>query len=211
MTPSLITMTRGVIPEAGVAARLSCVDDLTLIDQFLRNDEEELFEILVRRYQEQVVRLAAAVLGPEAVSDAEDAAQEVFVVVLRRLKTFRRESAFSTWLYRVARNHIIDYRRRIVHRPVPISDNALQAVPDSNVSADPYKVLKAAQRRARILRCVNRLNEPQRVVVNLYYWQGQTVAEISELLGLRPGTVRSHLCRARQMLALFLRENVYHE
>jgi len=204
-------MTRTAIPGASAAAKLSCADDATLIGQFLRTGDEEVFEMLVRRYQEKVFRLAASILGRGAASEAEDAAQEVFVAVLRRLKTFRRESTFSTWLYRVARNQIIDCRRRASQRPTEVSDHALPAVPDGNVLADPLKMVAAAQRQARLMRHVGRLSEPQRVVVHLHYWQGQSVAEISELLGLRPGTVKSHLCRARQRLALLLREDGFDE
>lgn len=211
MTASPTTMTRSAIPKINAAATPSCVDDATLIGQFLRTGEEEVFEILVRRYQEKVFRLAASILGRGAESEAEDAAQEVFVVVLRQLKTFRRESAFSTWLYRVARNQIIDYRRRASRRPSEVSDHTLPAIPESNVLADPLKVVTAAQRQARLLRHVGRLSEPQRVVVHLHYWQGQSLAEISELLGLRLGTVRPHLYRARQRLAHFLREDGFDE
>lgn len=207
MTAPPTMMAQSALNGTSAAAIPSCVDDATLVDQFLRTGDEELFEILVRRYQEKVFRLAASILGRGADSEAEDAAQEVFVVVLRRLKTFRRESAFSTWLYRVARNQIIDYRRSVARHLPEVSEHALRTVPDRYGLADPQKMVSAIQKRARLLRHVDRLSEPQRVVVHLYYWQGQSVAEISELLGLRPGTVKSHLFRARQRLALFLRED----
>jgi RNA polymerase sigma-70 factor (ECF subfamily) len=200
-------MIRSANLGTSAAATPSCVDDATLIDRFLRTDDEEVFEILVRRYQDKVFRLAASILGRGADSEAEDAAQEVFVVVLRKLKTFRRESTFSTWLYRLARNQIIDYRRRAARRPSRVSEAALRTVPDRNVLADPQKVVTTAQKRTRLMRHVDRLGEPQRAVVHLHYWQGQSVAEISDLLGLRPGTVKSHLYRARQRLALSLRED----
>ena len=100
-------MTWPGVSDSQTAASLTSADDADLIDQFLRTDDEEIFEILVRRYQEKIFRLAASILGRGAESEAEDATQEVFVVLLRQLKTFRRESAFSTWLYRVARNQII--------------------------------------------------------------------------------------------------------
>lgn len=205
--PFTALITRFAIPGAIAADTPSCAEDAALIEQFLRTDSEELFEILVRRYQEKVFSLAASVLGPGAEADAEDATQEVFVVVLRRLKTFRRESEFSTWLYRVARNQIIDYHRRTATRPTEASDDALLAIPDSDRRSDPEKAAAAAQRRARLMHHVDRLSEPQRIVVHLHYWQGQSVAEISEILGLRPGTVRSHLFRARRRLARLLPED----
>ena len=193
------------------AATLSSADDAALIDQYLRTNDEEIFEILVRRYQEKVFRLSASILGRGVEGEAEDATQEVFVVLLRRLKTFRGECAFSTWLYRVARNQIIDYRRRALRRPSHVSDDVLQKMPDSDLLTDPQGVVTAGQRRARLMSHVDRLTEPQRVVVNLHYWQEQSVAEIAELLDLKPGTVKSHLLRARQSLAIALREDGCHD
>jgi hypothetical protein len=68
-------MTRFAIPGTSAAVTPSCVDDATLIDRLLRTDDEEAFEMLVRRYQEKVFRLAASILGPGADSEAEDTAQ----------------------------------------------------------------------------------------------------------------------------------------
>lgn len=184
----------------------SCADDAALIDRFLRTDDEDTFEILVRRYRDKVFRLAVSILGRGAESEAEDATQEVFVVVLRQLKTFRRQCAFSTWLYRVARNQIIDYRRRALRRPTALADGALREVPDEGAFGDAQGLVAAARRRERLMRHVGRLSEPQRAVVYLHYWQGESVAEISELLGLASNTVKSHLCRARRKLAVALRE-----
>ncbi len=199
-------MTWPGVSDSQTAASLTSADDADLIDQFLRTDDEEIFEILVRRYQEKVFRLAASILGRGAESEAEDATQEVFVVLLRQLKTFRRESAFSTWLYRVARNQIIAYRRRLPHRASHVDADVPRTLPDGGVLTDPQRVATTGQNQARIMGHVDRLGEPQRVVVYLHYWQGQSVAEIAALLDLKPSTVKSHLFRARQRLAIALRE-----
>jgi RNA polymerase sigma-70 factor (ECF subfamily) len=200
-------MTWLAIPGSHATATFSSADDATLIDQFLRTGDEQVFEILIRRYQDKVFRLAASILARGAQSEAEDATQEVFVILLRQLKTFRRECAFSTWLYRVARNQIIDYRRRALQRPSHVSDVVLRGMPDNGVLADPQKVVTGGQERAWLMRHVDRLSGPQRVVVYLHYWQGQSIAEISELLELRVSTVKSHLSRARQRLAVLLQED----
>ncbi len=206
MTPFSTMMTWSVVPEPHAAATLSSADDTVLIDRFLRTDDEEIFEILIRRYQEKVFRLAVSILGRGAESEAEDATQEVFVVLLRQLKTFRRECAFSTWLYRVARNQIIEYRRRVSRRASHVDADVLRTMPDGGALADPQRVAATGQKRERIMYHVDRLSEPQRVVVYLHYWQGQSTAEIAELLDLKLSTVKSHLCRARQRLAIALRE-----
>ncbi len=207
MTPFSTMMTWPVVPESHADATLSSADDMVLIDRFLRTDDEEIFELLVRRYQEKVFRLAVSILGRGAESEAEDATQEVFVVLLRRLKTFRRESAFSTWLYRVARNQIIEYRRRAPHRASHVDADVLRTMPDGGALTDPQRVATTGQKRARIMSHVDRLGEPQRVVVYLHYWQGQSLAEIAELLDLKLTTVKSHLFRARQRLSIVLRED----
>ena len=207
MTATPALMACSAVLGRHAAASLSSADDTALLDRFLRTDEEEVFEILVRRYQEKVFRLAVSILGRGAESEAEDATQEVFVVLLRRLRSFRRECAFSTWLYRLARNQIIDYRRRAPRRRPHVGDDVLRDVPDGGPLADPQRVMAAGQERARLMRLVERLGEPQRVVVHLYYWQEQSVAEISELLEIGASTVRSHLFRARRNLAAALRED----
>jgi RNA polymerase sigma factor (sigma-70 family) len=198
-------------PSPDATAGLSSADDATLIAEYLRTDDEQIFEILVGRYKAKVFRLATSLLGPQLESEAEDATQEVFVAVLRQMRTFRRESTFSTWLYRVARNKIIDYGRRAARRPSQASDELLDTAADHDALADPEGALSAVQRQERLLRCVDRLNGSQRAVIRLHYWHGQSVGEISELLGLSPGTIRSHLFRARQRLATFLQEDGFHE
>ncbi len=204
-------MAWSAVSRPDAAAALSSADDATLIGQYLRTDDEQIFEILVRRYQEKVFRLATSILGHRAESEAEDATQEVFVVVLRQIRTFRQESEFSTWLYRVARNQIIDYTRRVARRSSEVGDEALRTAPDEGVFTDPQSAVATAQTRVVLLRCIDRLSGPQRAALLLHYWHGQSVAEISELLELGPSTVRSHLFRARQRLALLLREDGFHE
>jgi RNA polymerase sigma-70 factor (ECF subfamily) len=211
MTASSTTATWSAVSRFDSAAGLSSADDVTLIDWYLRTGDEQIFEILVRRYQANILRLATSLLGHRAQSDAEDAVQEVFVSVLRLMRTFRKESKFSTWLYRVARNQIIDYSRRTAQNPSQVGEAVLDTAPADAGLADPDGVVTAAWEQERLMRCVDRLSAPQRATIRLYYWHGQSVSQISELLGLNPGTVRSHLFRARQRLARFLREDKSHE
>jgi len=207
VTPSSAMATWPAVGLRRSPAAPSPADDATRIDRFLRSGNEDDFEVLVRRYRNKVFRLAVSILGAGAESDAEDVTQEVFVAVLRQLKTFRGQSAFSTWLYRVARNQIIDYRRRTPGRTTAVADDALREIPDDGARADAQGLLAAARRRERLMRHIGRLSEPQRVVVYLHYWQGESVAEIADMLGLGPNTVKSHLFRARRQLAVALRED----
>ncbi len=188
------------------AVSLHAADDSELIALFLRNDDEEAFETLVRRYQDRIFRLAVSILGYGNESEAEDITQEVFIVLFQTLHKFRQESTFSTWFYRLARNRIIDHQRRIVRRATRISGEVPPSLAISETAADPLAATINSQRRAQLLHQINQLPEMQRIVLLLFYWQDQSTDEIAALLELKPNTVKSHLFRARQNLAVVLEE-----
>ena len=160
------------------------------------------FAELIDCYQTKVHRLVAGILGPEFAGDAEDATQEVFLQVYRKLRAFRGESAFATWLYRLAYNRAVDYRRGLVRRKKPLSTSD----PDlGNANeAGPLSTMLQHERNLELLRCVDRLSKRQKLAVRLHYWLGCSVAEVAELTGSRPSTVKSHLFRARKALAMSL-------
>lgn len=175
-------------------------DDAQIIDGFLRTGDDDLFGILVQRYTDRVFRLAVSIIGPTAEHEAEDLVQEIFVIVYRKLGTFRGECSFSTWLYRLARNRAIDWRRR---RKFPVAgalDHVVSSV-EPGCAVNPHEEIEASQRMSAILAHVDSLGEPRRTVVFLHYWMGCGVDEISGLTEIPVGTVKSHLFRARRDLA----------
>jgi RNA polymerase sigma-70 factor, ECF subfamily len=176
-------------------------DDAALVRELQRTGDEDLFRTLVLRHKRRVFRLAAAVLGPGHEAEAEDLTQEAFLLVFRKLDSFRGDSAFSTWLLHLTRNLAIDRRRHADHRRPHVSDDALATLPAVGGGADPEEAASASQQSERLLRQVERLPDPQRTVVYLHYWMESPVAEIAELLELKRETVKSHLFRARQRLA----------
>ena len=206
MSPVSLTLTMSGIAGHRTGQTSSSTDDLAIVEQFLSSNDADKFEILVRRYQGKVFKLAASILGGSAMNDAEDATQEVFIVVYRNLQSFRGESAFSTWLYRVARNQIIAYGRRMAHRALFVDADVLQTQADDAAHTDPLSVTTADQTRVRLKGMVDQLAELQRTIVYLYYWHGETIAEIAVLMELKDGTVKSILYRARQKLGQVLQE-----
>ncbi|MEW6364154.1 MAG: sigma-70 family RNA polymerase sigma factor [Acidobacteriota bacterium] len=193
-----------------VANRNMATDD-ELVALFLRKDDEEAFEVLVRRYQDRIFSLAISILGYGRESEAEDVTQEVFVDLFRTLRSFRQECAFSTWFYRLARNRIIDHQRRIVRRESRRDSNAQAMSSEDEMRADPLSAVVASQRHAQLLSLIERLPALQRITLHLYYWQEQSTAEIAELLELKPNTVKSYLFRARQSLAAALGGEASHD
>lgn len=176
-------------------------DDATLVRELVRTGDEDLFAELVSRHKERVFRLAASILGPGHEAEAEDLTQEVFLLVYRKLASFRQECAFSTWLYRMTRNAAIDRRRRARFRYHHVDEAVLRSVQTDDVRCDPEHRASTRERRQQVLGHIDQLPEPQRSVVYLHYWLGTPIAEIAGLLELNSETVKSHLFRARRRLA----------
>jgi RNA polymerase sigma-70 factor (ECF subfamily) len=166
--------------------------------------DPELFGLLVDRYRGPVMRLALAILGPRYKADAEDVAQEVFVRAYRSLPGYRGESAFPTWLYRIAYNLVHDHLRRVARRPlIGIEDEARAASPEAGES--PSEHLARTDRTRLVRRCLEDLPQPYRAALHLFYWLDTPVEEIATLMGVPPGTVKSYLSRGRARLDRALR------
>jgi RNA polymerase sigma-70 factor (ECF subfamily) len=181
-------------------------DDARLVDEFLRTRGNDVFEILVDRHKGKIFRLVLAVLGPGFEAEAEEITQEVFVTVFRQLPSFRKESAFGTWLYRIAQRKAIDLRNsaRVRHPHAP--EEALEALPPrGGADASPHGRAEARQSQRVLLATIRELPEPYPQILRLFYWLDWSVAEISETLGIASGTVKSHLFRARHLLSERLR------
>jgi RNA polymerase sigma-70 factor (ECF subfamily) len=155
--------------------------------------------------------LVLSILGPEFVADAEDVTQDVFLQVYRHLPGFRGESSFGTWLYSIARNKAIDRKRQARFRLPHITQDELSAPVVSEQKESPHGVLAKSEQQKLVQDCIERLPYPYRSSLYLYYWMKYSVSEIAELLNMRPGSVRSHLHRARKMLhRLLVRKGMSH-
>ena len=166
-------------------------EDAGLVAGFVGAGRRADFEQLVERHRDSVFRVALSVLGPGRARYAEDVTQDVFIHVYRTLAAFEGRSRFSTWLYRIAYNRAVDYRRSL---RVDLESDAVAEAADD---AGPADLLKSRALAA----CLARLPETQRAVVHLHYWFGHTVPEIATTLGVQPGTVKAWLFRARHSIA----------
>lgn len=148
------------------------------------------FERLYRAHVARVTSLARWLLGGDEV---DDAVQEVFIRAWEKLGTFSGQSAFGTWLHRVAVNHMLRRRqRRATHRSRYAEDEeAVVAMPGRSVRPDLKVALETA---------VGRLPAGAREVFVLHDMEGYTHEEIGKSLGIDPGTSRSQLHRARLLL-----------
>jgi RNA polymerase sigma-70 factor (ECF subfamily) len=166
----------------------------------------ETVENVFRQYAPRVYHLARRILGNEA--DAQDVTQDVMVQVIRKLDTFRGESAFPTWLHRVTVNAALAHRRKAANRhEQPAGDGAEQADGENHPhhhprpwSIGPERPVLDQERQAQIESAIATLPESYRDVFVLADVEQMSNADIAELLGLNIPAVKSRLHRARLMM-----------
>ncbi len=166
---------------------------------------EGKFRELYDRYKDRVYNVCFRITGNP--SDALDASQETFGIVFRRIREFRFESRFSSWVYRIAVNASIDIRRRSRSRrlaSLESSQDPRKTMPRFELS-DPSVEMpsSAASRREleeEIQRAINRLSDKLRAIIVLRYNENLSYEEIAETLRISLGTVKSRLSRAHDAL-----------
>jgi RNA polymerase sigma-70 factor (ECF subfamily) len=180
--------------------------DADLIASALGGDRAA-FGDLVRRYQDRLYHSMFHICG--TAEDAQDIVQDAFVHAFVKLQTFQRQSAFYTWLYRIALNQHLSQRRR---RPPPLSlDQQRQFGGDPvDGQARPTAPLEQRDRIARVHAALLELSQEYRQVLVLREMEGWSYETIAEVLDLPIGTVRSRLHRARSELRALL-QDVYEE
>ncbi|CAH1217926.1 RNA polymerase sigma-H factor [Paenibacillus auburnensis] len=159
--------------------------------------QSQAFGHLVTRYQGMVYRVCIKITG-EAES-AKDMAQEVFIKAYKALPSFRGQSSFSTWLYRIAYRTCLDWKRAN-DREWRHRSTADYTENDWVTSQTPEHVALRKEASEELDQNLNSLTEPYRSVVQLYYFQRHSYQEIAEQKGVSVKTVESQLYRARQMM-----------
>jgi len=175
--------------------------DITLVRRAKRGDYGA-FDLLVLKYQSKVISLARKFIKDTHL--AEDIAQEAFVKAYKSLKSFREESAFYTWLYRITANTAKNYLKS-KKRKKEYSESELFSVDTENLDIfdipggdSPEEILAANNLRDVILESLSNLPEDIRTAVSLREFEGLTYEEISEVIGCPIGTVRSRIFRGRE-------------
>lgn len=178
-----------------------------LIIQRVQAGDVNAFELLVREYEKNVYNLALRMVkNPD---DASDMTQEAFIKAYNSLSSFRGDSKFSVWLYRIVSNVCLDYLRSVSRHPaVSLSvendegEETELDIPDD--SRSPEELLERKLTRESVRRGLEALPEDYRQILLLREIQGLSYDEISEILSLELGTVKSRIFRARKKLCEFL-------
>ncbi len=167
--------------------------------------DEAAFAELVTAYQTMVYNMALSLLRNR--EDALDVSQEIFLKVYRSLPRYRFESAFSTWLYRLTKNAVLDHLRAQKRKPKA----ALEALEEQGVTvrdesecADPFTALLTAERRRMLYDAIEELSEDHREVIRLTVFCGESYERVAEILSAEVGTVKSRVFRAKKELRKLL-------
>ena len=179
-------------------------DDRTLCGRVAKGDDTA-FEALVLRHQNRVYAFCLRLLGDPA--EAEDVAQDVFLTLYKSADTFRGDSAFSTWLLRIAKNQslnrikYLERRGRSMRRSIDeLGDERMIRV-DDGVERRPDALLEGGETAALVQQAIATLGEEHRVVLVLRDVEDLSYEEISQITGLPIGTVKSRIHRGRSALA----------
>ena len=160
------------------------------------------FELLVRKYQHKTIQLVSRLVGE---ADAPDVAQEAFVKVYRALPGFRGQSAFYTWLYRIAvntaKNHLVARSRRPANQDIDVADAEHTSYAAGLCDSDtPESNLLADEIRNEVTAVIRKLPPDLRQAIILREFEGLSYEEIAEVMNCPIGTVRSRIFRARESI-----------
>lgn len=171
--------------------------DQQYIKKVLQGDTAS-FAHLVERYQTYVFTITHRVLNNR--EEAEEAAQDTFVKAFKRLKDYRQEAKFSTWLYPIARNTAIDYKRRKTRITASIdADESFYYVEDKQ-SIGQFARVQAQQRSTYIQQLIQRLSEQDGMLITLFYLKEHSIEEIADIVGMSSSNVKVKLFRLRKKL-----------
>ena len=179
--------------------------------QAAQRGDRAALEQLLRRHHDRLHLLCRRLCRDRG--DAEDATQNALIAIVRGLDRYDARAEFSTWAYRVTSNACMDELRRRSRRPVPSGagseDDEIEPVrapgpTTGRLSPDPADLVVHAEERSRLQEALDQLDGSFRAPVVLRDVAGMDYAEIAEILGLAPGTVRSRIFRGRAKLAQIL-------
>ena len=183
-------------------------EERSVIDRVLRGDRNA-FEEIVLAHQKNVYNLALKMVGNP--DDAFDISQDTFLRAYQSLSSFRGESRFSVWLYRLTTNVCLDHLRKQKRRmadslTVGDDDDASAELEVADARPQPEQEVLQRETRDAVRAGLLRLSESDRQLLTLRAVGGLSYEEIAAALDLEMGTVKSRLFRARKKLCAFLAE-----
>jgi RNA polymerase sigma-70 factor (ECF subfamily) len=170
-------------------------DDVALMLAFAAGEEDAFVE-LYRRYRDRIVNFAARMLGDRA--RGEEAAQDVFLKLYRTRDTYKPQSRFSTFVYRIATNHCLNQRSRVEHRVIAAGADVDDVAADS---VDQERELVNRELQTALSDALARLPDRQRAALLLVHYDGFSYREAADALAVSQAAVKSLIHRSRAAMS----------
>lgn len=178
------------------------VSDRELVER-VRRGERKAFDLLVLKYQHRIAKLVARYVRDR--SEVLDVTQEAFIKAYRAIPRFRGDSAFYTWMYRIAintaKNHVAAHARRPPESGVdPADAGQLAGAAELKEYATPERLALAEEIRRTVVASIEDLPEDLKTAISLRELEGLSYEEIARVMDCPVGTVRSRIFRAREAI-----------
>ncbi|EED32714.1 RNA polymerase sigma factor RpoE [gamma proteobacterium NOR5-3] len=192
----------GAVHQGGVRRLTASVTDKQLVVRVQKGDKGA-FDLLVIKYQQKIMSLISRYVRDA--DEVQDVAQEAFIKAYRALPGFRGDSAFYTWLYRIAintaKNHLVSRSRRPPGSDVDVEDAQYLEGGDALRDREtPENALFGEELREKVNEALDALPDDLRTAVTLREFDGLSYEEIAEVMECPVGTVRSRIFRAREAI-----------
>lgn len=194
--------------QAATSPSESSEQDRLLVEQALTGDESA-YQVLMEKYKNALYHHIRKMVRDR--SEIDDLVQESFIKAFSALDSYSTQYAFSTWLYKIATNHTIDYLRKrklptySIDKPIKTKEGEMEyELPDTTYRPDRHIV--EDQRRNLIQEAIDALPPKYYRVIVMRHQQEKSYEEIARELDLPLGTVKAHIFRARELLNKYLRD-----
>ena len=171
------------------------------IIQEILNGKTEQYEYFLDRYGQQVFVLVDRIVSCQ--EDAEELTQDVFLKAFQQLSSFKAESSFSTWIYRIATNLAISAVRKKRNDVLRLDDSVFANLSDTQV--DEALEDDSEEQMERLQQAMNQLEADERALITLYYLEEKPLAEVAFILGMTEGNAKVKLHRIRKKLYVLIK------
>ena len=175
-------------------------DEAHIIKEILHGNTA-LYEYFLDRYGQQVFVLVDRIVSCQ--EDAEELTQDVFLKAFQQLSSFKAESSFSTWIYRIATNVAISAVRKKKNETIRLDESVFFNLSESQV--DEALEDESEEQLQRLQRAMEQLEADERALVTLYYMEEKPLMEVAFILGMTEGNAKVKLHRIRKKLYIFIK------
>ncbi len=181
--------------------------DIELINKYLKNNDQESFNLLIKKYLDMIYNFTCIYVGNK--EDVDDVVQNTFVKVWKNIKKFNIDKNFKTWIFEIAKNTSLDYLKKKkninfseLNNSSDNDDEFINLIKDDNFS--PSEIFENKENAYLVKSEIEKLSIKYKQIINLYYFNDFNFREISEILKESIDTVKSKHRRA----LILLRENL---